>query len=238
MILFILTCFQAIGQEQIQVGDSVRINKKGNEITLCPNTEYAFNEDTAVFNEIINNIPEILSEYPIHPSTLNYCSVAYDTLRNESLHIDFTTVGINTYFSYYAHNLSLRNKSKPSYKIDRATLYESFQLLIDLYNYCRMTNGFAAISQRAPAIIEYYIFYKSDDSDVSAYKIDKQREYFLQYLQQFIYDETTNNYSFSDTKRKNAGVYIKEKIEKLDHLLTNKFYLSSVQKFEVEMLKQ
>lgn len=177
------------------------------------------------FNQIVDNHPELFTDYWEDPDKKYYCN-------GESKEFD-SEVGQDDYYVLYAYFLKQKN-GIDKYAKHRKKLIDIYTNINSLFQ--RFQYGGTYFGHQFTRILgyaEYSIYLYSDQIDnfEKTYDITKQKELYIQSLRQLIDDE-------SKIDNKTLG---KEKIERnkelniivddLNKLITDNFYLRRTQEF-------
>lgn len=145
----------------------------------------------------------------------------------------------------YAYYLKQKNGEAKFIK-EREILTQLYKAINSLYwrlNYGGTYFGHQYI--RLNASVEYSIYQLKSDKEYyeKKYNFKKQKDLYIKTLRQYILDEESQNVDYQEDLRNNkkrANERFKElhkKIDILEKLITNYFYLNQVQNFEIAYYK-
>lgn len=138
--------------------------------------------------------------------------------------------GQDIYFLLYAYFLQQRNTGETNSKY-RKRLIQIYSDMNTLFRY--LSNGgnyFGHQEIRLVAEAEYSVYLNScDHYSKNACDISKEKKHYIQSLRQKIKDEVNADTGLPNQEKINR---INDWADKIDSLITNKFYLSSVQYFQ------
>jgi len=177
------------------------------------------------FNNIIENYPELNSDYPQEPEESYCCNSNKDYFESE--------VGKDDYFILYAYFLKQKNGIEKNEEM-RKKLIDIYQninsLFQDLYS-----GGTFFMHQylRIFAYAEYSIYLNSEDKDnfENKYDITKQKELYIKLLRQIIEDEIKIDGNTIGKEKIKKNEELNKIIDNLDKLITDISYLRRAQEF-------
>jgi len=205
-------------------------NNKDLEVILHPNTSFSLTYNPKEYEEIIKSVPEFFVEYPENPY---FC---YESVGKKNKHFHGGILGIDSYYSFYGHVLSKRNKNNENYSKDRDILYSLFYKLTEFYQTLNMQNGYGHVFRRIPAFAEHQIFYK-DKSEIIDYDITEQKTIYFNLLKQYAKDEISNNYNFSSKERQENLLFCLNQLKQMEKLITSRFHFLALQKYDTFQLR-
>lgn len=179
------------------------------------------------FNLIVDNHPELFSKFPQEPDVSYY--------SNEGQHDFESEVGQDEYYILYAYLLEQRNKGHDN-KIMRKKLIEIYTNINLLFQ--RFQHGGTYFMHQYSRILGYaeYSIYlnmlQNKDTLEKSYDITKQKEYYLKSLRQLIIDETRTDNEILEKDRKAQIKELNKKVDELNDLITDNFYLRRAQEFQ------
>jgi hypothetical protein len=149
-------------------------------------------------------------------------------------------VGQDNFCLVYAYYLKQRNGEK-KYKTERKNLIELYRAINGLYDGLNCGGTFYGHQhKRLNAFAEYSIYLLTIEKDYFEKKYDfrKQKELYIKSFIQYVADEESQNvyYQMDLVENKPKAIErakkLKAKIDILEKLITNYFYLNQVQDFE------
>lgn len=176
------------------------------------------------FNHIVDNHPELFSEYSQDPDQSYYCN-AYK--------IDFESeVGQDTYYVLYAY--LLKHKNGVDNSVMRKKLIEIYTNINSLFQ--RFQYGGTYFGHQYSRILAYaeysvYLYSQNKDNIEKNYDITKQKGLYIQSLRQLIEDESKiDNESLGQEKIERTKE-LNKIVDDLNKLITDIFYLRRTQEF-------
>lgn len=250
LLLLLIGCSDAIKKiEDIHPIDSVAaktVNNKSDTsifyttkdtVVLTAENLDTLNYSKQEFNAIVANFPELYFEDVQAPDityAISSLNAEYKDQNGNTKRISFASeAGQDEYYRLYAYFLKQRSAEKYN---DRR------QKLITIY--CAINSIFAQLHVggtyfghqyiRILAHAEYSIdcYTKREDFFTKTYKIDKQKQIYINSLKQIIKDEMIIEKGTLSENTTEHNKSITESIKKLDSLITDNFYLKRAQVFQ------
>ena len=205
-------------------------------------------EDSMIISKNKLNKIEIL--FPFFKSDIYsnpneaYASTGLQYYINQNGKIDSfsfsSEAGEDSFCLLYTYFLKQKN-GKDKFEQERKKLIQLYQAVNDLYaglNYGGTYYGHQ--HKRLNAFVEYSIYLLANNKDYFEKKYDfgKQKKLYLNLVKQYVADEESRNIEYKNDLITNKPAAIErekrlnEKINTLEKLITNYFYLSQVQNFE------
>jgi hypothetical protein len=215
-------------------GDSAPTTKKAD------NSKYYTTKDTLLiatengdtlkfgkgeFNHIVDNHPELFSEYPQEPDQSYYCNADKRDFESE--------VGQDTYYVLYAYLLKQKN-GVDNNKVMRKKLIDIYTNINSLFQ--RFQYGGTYFGHQYSRILGYaeysiYLYSQSKANIEKIYDITKQKEFYIKSLRQLIDDESKiDNESLGNDKLARSKE-LNKIVDDLNKLITDNFYLRRTQEF-------
>ncbi|WP_144215600.1 hypothetical protein [Flavobacterium anhuiense] len=199
-------------------------------------------------NRIEKLFPVLKAEFPASPEEA--CSIKlwenYIDQNGKEQSITFSSeAGEDQFCLLYAYYLKQKNGEK-KFKKERETLINLYQTINSIY--WQLNYGgtyFGHQYKRLNASAEYSIYQLATGKEYyeKEYDFQKQKELYIKTIMQFVEDEESQNVYYQEdlhVNRKKANERAKElkdKINILEKLITNYFYLNQVQNFEITYYK-
>lgn len=215
--------------------DTASTNKKGD------NSKYYTTKDTLLivtengdtlkygkdkFNHIVDNHPELFSEYPQDPYLSYYC-------REDKRDFE-SQVGQDDYFILYAQILKQKNGDVNN-KVMRNKLIDIYTNINSLFQ--RFQHGGTYFGHQYAKISGYaeysvYLYSWSKDDIDKTYDITKQKELYIKSLRQLIEDEIGIDNMIPGSEKIEQNRKLNEIVDNLNKLITDNFYLRRAQEFQ------
>lgn len=199
-------------------------------------------------NKIEKLFPVFKSEFHSNPEE-SYAGTSWQYYINqdgEKEDLTFSSeAGEDSFCLLYAYYLKQKNGEK-KYKTERETLVELYRAVNGLYeglNYGGTYYGHQHKRLNASAEYSIYQLTKGKEYFEKKYNFQKQKDLYIKAVMQYVADEESqNSYNEEDRidgKGKNSkrAKQLQEKINILQKLITNYFYLNQVQNFEITYYK-
>lgn len=200
--------------------EKIIIHNAGNDTLIYTKSE---------MEKIEKCIPQLFSNpYPIHPDLIYLLINSCD----ETTQFFSSEVGIDNFYMIYAYYLKNKNGIN-KYITERENLISVYRLINSLnsnINYGGTYYGHQ--NKRIIGYAEFDIYDMIDNESYKNYDISKQRDLFIQSLNQFIVDEVAIDDSLSPEEKKERGKELINITSNLSGLITNSFYLSKAQEFQ------
>lgn len=192
------------------------------------------------FNDIVDNFPELTSMNPLPPDSAYNAKIFVDFVDStgEKQHITFgSQAGQDNYYIVYAYFLKKKN-GITKYAVRRKKLLEMYRTLNSIYANLKYGGTyFGHQYKRIEGYAEFsvYWFKKFEDYYDRSYDISKQKAYYIGGLKQLIVDEVTNDQNTFGLKEKaKQQEKLFKKVDDLDKLITDNFYLRMAKSFQSE----
>jgi len=199
-------------------------------------------------NKIEKLFPVLKAEFPSTPEET--CSIKlwenYIDQNGKEESITFgSEAGEDQFCLLYTYYLKQKN-GEEKFKNEREILTQLYRAINGLYwrlNYGGTYFGHQYI--RLNASVEYSIYQLKSGKEYyeKKYNFKKQKDLYIKTLRQYVSDEESQNVYYQEdvgNNKKRANERFKElheKIDILEKLITNYFYLNQVQKFEIAYYK-
>ncbi len=177
------------------------------------------------FNQIIDEHPEFFNDVPQHPDLLYY-SLGKGTQFSSEL-------GQDAYCVLYAYFLRQKNGEQKYAEIRNkiAAIYTNINLLFNDFQH----GGpyFYHQNARISAYAEFTVYQHAENPDGfgKTYNISRQKELYLHSLRQLIADESSIDFETARAEKPNRIKSANKKVDKLDSLITDNFYLRKAQAY-------
>jgi len=228
IVIIFANCNKKVATEKKEISKKEVVKKQ-------PVTIHKYKNDSIVYDKTELDsfkikFPEMASvTYPLQPD------VAYAILsENGEFNSKFSSeTGQDEFCILYTYFLKEKNGKK--YDVQRENLIAIF-LLINEINRTLNYGGTYFMHQldRINAYAEYAI-YTSIDRDYfdKKYSVDRQKKIFTDSLRQHILDEEKFDFETTDLKEKKARRQkLLSKVDKIETLITDYFYLNKAQEFQ------
>lgn len=195
-------------------------------------------------NKIEKLFPLFKSEFISNPNEAYSGSGVWKDCINQDgkkEHFSFgSETGHDNFCLVYAYYLKQKNGEK-KYRTERKNLIELYRAINGLYEGLEYGSTFYGHQhKRLNASVEYSIYILAYDKEYFEKKYDfrKQKELYIKSLVQYVADEESQNvyYQMDLVENKPKAIErakkLKEKIDIIQKLITNYFYLNQVQDFE------
>jgi hypothetical protein len=184
--------------------------------------KYAQNE----FNKIIDDHPELVSDYTQNPDETYQCNGEKGAFNSE--------VGKDGYFMLYAYFLKNKNGDKPNSE-RRKKLISIFSNINSLFSHFEYGGTyFGHQYARILGYAEYSIYlYKQNEKygNSKTYDITKQKALYIQSLRQLISDESTIDFNVLGKKKVERTRQLNKIVDEIDKAITDNFYFRRTQDF-------
>lgn len=178
------------------------------------------------FNELIDNYPELTSDYPANPDQAYYCRGMKDEFGSEA--------GQDNYFTLYAYFLKNRDGDN-KYSERRKRLIDIYQNINSLFGYLKYGGSyFGHQHTRILAYAEYSVYlYKQNEANFisKTYDITKQKELYIKSLRQLISDERSIDPKTKGQAQNERVKKLNKIVDDIDKAITDSFYLRKTQNF-------
>lgn len=184
--------------------------------------KYAKND----FNKIIDDHPELVSDYTQNPDQTYHCYGEKDPFNSEA--------GQDGYFMLYAYCLKNKNGDKP-YSERRKKLIGIYANINSLFRHFEYGGTyFGHQYARILGYAEYaiYLYKQSEKNSIDkTYDITKQKALYIQSLRQLISDESTIDFNVLGKKKIERTRQLNKIVDEIDKAITDNFYLRRTQDF-------
>jgi hypothetical protein len=147
---------------------------------------------------------------------------------------DFASeVGQDVYYALYAYFLKQKNGIDP-YEKQRKKLIEIYSNINSLFGHFQYGGTYFGHQQmRILGYAEYsvYLLQKIENGFEKTYNIKKQKELYIKSLRQLILDESEIDYNSLGEQKIERTKKLNKKVDSLDSLITDVFYLRRAQEF-------
>lgn len=178
------------------------------------------------FNEIIDNHPELISDYIQNPDLVYPCSGEKEGFNSEA--------GQDGYFMLYAYFLKNKNGDK-KYSERRKKLINIYQNINSLFVHFEYGGTYFGHQQaRILGYAEYsvYLFKQNETYALSkTYDITKQKELYIKSLRQLINDESSIDFNTTGQEKIERTKKLNKIVDDIDLAITDNFYLRRTQDF-------
>lgn len=191
------------------------------------------------FNDIVDNFPELTSMNPLPPDSA-YNSKVFVVLKDskgEERHLSFNSeVGQDGYYVLYAYFLKQKN-GIAKYAVRRKKLLEIYRTLNSIFG--NLNHGgtyYGHQYRRIEGYAEFSVYWYKHYEDYfdRPYDISKQKVYYIGGLKQLIVDEVRNDKSICLKEKAEVQEKLFKKVEELNQLITDNFYLRMAKSFQSE----
>ncbi|KIO53724.1 hypothetical protein [Flavobacterium hibernum] len=195
-------------------------------------------------NKIEKLFPVFKSEFHSNPEE-SYASTSWQYYINEDGEKEDLTfsseAGEDSFCLLYSYYLKQKNGEK-KFKTERETLVQLYRAVNGLYEGLNYGGTyFGHQHKRLNASVEYSIYQLAKGKEYfdKKYNFQKQKDLYIKSLMQYVSDEESQNpYNQEDSrdskeKGSKRAKQLQEKINVLQKLITNYFYLNQVQNFEI-----
>lgn len=199
-------------------------------------------------NKIEALFPVFKDKIPLNPND-SYKGNEWGDYINQNGKVETITFGSETGHDYfclvYTYYLKQKN-GEEKFKLEREKLIKLYHAVNGLYQALNYGGTyFGHQFERLYADAEYSIYQLTLDKEYydKKYDFQKQKKLYIQSLTQYVADEESQNIynqdNSTDGNRKNneRAKRLQEKIDILQKLITNYFYLNEVQKIEMNYYK-
>lgn len=178
------------------------------------------------FNKIIDDHPELVSDYTQNPDQTYHCYGEKDPFNSEA--------GQDGYFMLYAYFLKNKNAGQP-YSERRKKLIDIFSNINSLFSHFEYGGTyFGHQYARILGYAEFSIYlYKQNEKygNSKTYDITKQKKLYIQSLRQLISDESTIDFNALGKKKIERTRQLNKIVDEIDKAITDNFYLRRTQDF-------
>lgn len=210
------------------------------------------NDSLVISKDELNKIeilfPVFKAEYPSRPNESYAGKIWENYISQDGKEQSITfgsEAGRDNFCLLYAYYLKQKNGEK-KFKSEREILIQLYRAINGLYgglNYGGTYYGHQ--HKRLNAAVEYSIYELAVGKEYyeKKYNFQKQKDLYIKTVIQYVADEESQNVYYqedliSDKKRANERVkQLQDKINILQKLITNYFYLNQVQNFEITYYK-
>ncbi len=188
------------------------------------------------------------AEFPSNPNE-SYASKTWENYINQDgkeKSITFSSeAGRDNFCLIYAYYLKQKN-GEEKFKSEREKLIQLYRAVNGLYeglNYSGTYYGHQHKRLNASAEYSIYQLTKGKEYFDKKYNFQKQKDLYIKTLIQYVSDEESQNVDYQEDRRYNKkraterAQKLQEKINILEKLITNYFYLNQVQNFEIAYYK-
>ncbi|KFF18459.1 hypothetical protein [Flavobacterium hydatis] len=198
-------------------------------------------------NKIEQLFPVFKAELPLNPND-SYKGNEWRNYINQDGKEETITFGSESdrdrFCLIYTYYLKQKN-GEEKFRVEREKLIQMYRAVNELYGGLNYGGTyFGHQFERLHADAEYSIYRLSLDKEYydKKYDFQKQKKLYIQSLTQYVADEESQDPyqdNSTDGKQKSAerAKRLQEKIDILQKLITNYFYLNEVQKFEMNYYK-
>lgn len=178
------------------------------------------------FNKIIDDHPELVSDYIQNPDQTYNCNGERGAFDSE--------VGQDGYFMLYAYFLKNKNGEQSYSEIRKKLigLYSNINSLFGHFEY-----GGTYFGHQYPRILGYaefsiYLYKQSEKYGIAkTYDITKQKAHYIQSLRQLISDENTIDFNTLGKQKIERVKELNKIVDEIDKAITDNFYLRRTQAF-------
>jgi hypothetical protein len=199
-------------------------------------------------NKIEILFPVFKAKYPSNPNE-SYAGKSWENYINQDGKEESITfgseVGRDNFCLLYAYYLKQKN-GEQKYKLERKKLSQLYNAVNGLYQALNYGGTyFGHQYERLYADVEYSIYQLAVGKEYyeKKYNFQKQKDLYIKTLIQYVADEESHNVDYQEDLRSNKkrankrAKQLQEKINILQKLITNYFYLNQVQNFEITYYK-
>lgn len=177
------------------------------------------------FNQIIDNHPEFLNDFPTDPDEAYHCG-------NEG---QFSSeAGRDNYCILYAYFLKQRNGVE-KYAGQRRRLigiYSNINSLFGNLQYGGTYFGHQTVRIMGYAEYSIYLLPKTKEDIEKNYDIKKQKSLYIESLRQLIEDENKIDFNTVGEQKHARSRELNKIVDELDNLISDNFYLRRAQEFQ------
>jgi len=199
-------------------------------------------------NKIEKLFPVFKAEFPSDPNE-SYAGKVWENYINQDGKEESITfgseVGRDDFCLIYAYYLKQKN-GEAKFKLEREKLIKLYRAINGLYEGLNYGGTyFGHQHKRLNASVEYSIYKLKLRKEYyeKKYNFKKQKDLYIKALMQYVSDEESQDPYNQDDPRdgkgegSERGKRLQEKIDILEKLITNYFYLNQVQNFEITYYK-
>lgn len=202
---------------------------KSDTVTITTDTGDTIQYDKKKFNTLIDKHPELFQDFPESPDKFYFSSGSTDFASE---------AGQDRYYALYTYFLRQRNGIEKFHK-QRRTLIDIFSNINSIFGHIAYGGTyFGHQIKRIPAYAEYTISLSSisleKENNMDHYDISKQKKLYIQSLRQIIEDENKIDFETVGQEKINRIKKMNEIVDKIDHLITNTYYLRCAQHFHYQ----
>ncbi|MGX7666750.1 hypothetical protein [Flavobacterium pedocola] len=177
------------------------------------------------FNAIVDNHPELYSEYTQEPNQLYYCNANSGDFGSE--------VGQDSYYGLYAYFLKQKNGIDNNSAVRKKLIgiYQNINSLFQRFQYGGTYFGHQHSRILGYAEYSVYLYSQSRNHIEKTYDITKQKELYIKSLRQLIADESKIDYNTLGKEKTERNKELNKTVDELNELITDNFYLRRAQEF-------
>lgn len=199
-------------------------------VVITTETDDTIKYSQKKFNELIDNHPEFIDDFPENPDRLYFCFGNNAEFGSE--------VGQDYYYTLYSYFLKQRN-GIDKHAEQRKKLIVIFSNINSIFGYVAYGGTYFVHQQnRIPGYAEYLIYLGSTDKEKEnnkdPYDISKQKKLYMQTLRQIIEDENKIDFESPGQNKIERIKKMNALVDQIDHLITNSYYLRSAQYFHYQ----
>ncbi len=213
----------------LQQKENSKYYTKNDTVLIDTETGSTLKFSKAKFNQIVDEHPELYSEFVYNPDDLYY--------KYGNNIVSFgSEQGQDTYYILYAYFLKQKNGIE-IFAEQRRKLIDIFLHLNTLFSYLQYGGTYFGHQRyRIAAYAEYsvYLYPKSGERFEKTYDITKQKELYIKSLRQLIADESKIDFETLGKDKLERTKYLNSIVNKLDSLITDIFYLRRSQAFHYD----
>ena len=196
----------------------------------------AFGDTTVITKQELNYLEKnysglFSSQYALDPDMVfNQRKIP----TTDTLFLGFSSeAGQDIFYNFYTYFLSIQN-GIDKYKVERKKLIDIYETINNIHIGINGAGTFYLhMDQRILAYAEYAItLYRLQRSEDSALEFEKQKQLFLQALQQDCEDRIELNKEATASEKQKQKTEILQLINKLNEQINSYFYLSTARQFE------
>ncbi len=216
---------QSDSASTIKKADNSRYYTIKDTLLIATETGETFEFGKDDFNLIVDNHPELFSEYPQEPDQTYYCNVNKGDFESE--------VGQDTYYVLYAYFLKQKN-GVDNNKVMRKKLIDIYTNINSLFQ--QFQHGGTYFGHQYSRILGYteysvYLYSQCKDNIEKTYDITKQKEFYIKSLRQLIDDESKIDNETLVNDKITRSKELNKIVDELNKLITDDFYLRRTQEF-------
>ena len=208
--------------------DNSKFYTKQDTVLIATEIGYTLKYSKKDFNSIVNKHTEFFEEYPANPDQAYFNDNDKEEFESE--------VGQDNYYVLYAYFLKQKNGVKEFAK-QRQKLIDIFSKINSLFeNFEYGGTYFGHQRSRILGYAEYsiYLLPKTKDEISKSYDIKNQKELYIKSLRQLIEDESKIDFSTLGNEKVERNKKLNKKVDELDKLITDNFYLRRAQEFHYQ----